>query len=169
MLLRHTATPVKDVRLLGLAADTQDGYLRCACPSRYRRNPHDRPFRTSFCHRQRRLLGDRRRMAVSVACSFDWRSCITFIAGESEGQRIGSPRGSGPRLTLSDHNWVQLGKQVAWVAVGLSWVFVVTYAIMFVINLIPGCKFRASEEAEIVGMDVSAVLHDLSIIPFIST
>jgi Amt family ammonium transporter len=30
---------------------------------------------------------------------------------------------------------------------------VVTYAIMFVINLIPGCHFRATEEAEIVGMD----------------
>lgn len=55
-------------------------------------------------------------------------------------------------------NWVQLGKQVAWVAVGTAWTFVVTYAIMFVINLIPGCKFRASEEAEIVGMD--EVEHD---------
>lgn len=52
-----------------------------------------------------------------------------------------------------DHNYVQLGKQVAWAAVGFTWTFVVTLAIMFVINLIPGCKFRASEEAEIVGMD----------------
>lgn len=50
-------------------------------------------------------------------------------------------------------NWIQFGKQVAWVAVGFGWTFVVTIAIMFVINLIPGCKFRASEEAEIVGMD----------------
>lgn len=32
-------------------------------------------------------------------------------------------------------------------------VFSVTYAIMFVINLIPGCHFRSSEEAEIVGID----------------
>ncbi|OCF42935.1 amt family ammonium transporter [Kwoniella heveanensis CBS 569] len=52
-----------------------------------------------------------------------------------------------------DRNWVQLGKQVAWAAVGLAWTFVVTYAIMFVINLIPGCHFRSTEEAEIVGMD----------------
>lgn len=58
-----------------------------------------------------------------------------------------------------DHNYKQLGKQVAWVAVGLSWTFVVTYAIMFVINLIPGCHFRASEEGEVVGMDVSDRLH----------
>ena len=46
-----------------------------------------------------------------------------------------------------------MGKQVAWAAVGVSWTFVVTLAIMFVINLIPGCKFRASDEAQIVGMD----------------
>ncbi|WVR06998.1 hypothetical protein IAU60_004037 [Kwoniella sp. DSM 27419] len=52
-----------------------------------------------------------------------------------------------------DHNYVQLGKQVAWACVGLGWTFVVTYAIMFVINLIPGCHFRSTEEAEIVGMD----------------
>jgi hypothetical protein len=46
-----------------------------------------------------------------------------------------------------------MGKQVAWAAVGVTWTFVVTLAIMFVINLIPGCKFRASDEAQIVGMD----------------
>lgn len=64
-----------------------------------------------------------------------------------------------------DHNWVQLGKQVAWACVGLSWTFVVTYAIMFVINLIPGCKFRATMEAEIVGMDVSAIGAPLDLFP----
>ncbi|KGB74494.2 amt family ammonium transporter [Cryptococcus deuterogattii R265] len=52
-----------------------------------------------------------------------------------------------------DHHYVQLGKQVAWACVGIAWTFVVTYAIMFFINLIPGCHFRATEEAEIVGMD----------------
>ncbi|WWC70243.1 uncharacterized protein I206_104193 [Kwoniella pini CBS 10737] len=52
-----------------------------------------------------------------------------------------------------DHNWVQFAKQIVWALVGLSWTFVVTYAIMFVINLIPGCHFRSTEEAEIVGMD----------------
>ncbi|KAL1405446.1 hypothetical protein Q8F55_009078 [Vanrija albida] len=57
-----------------------------------------------------------------------------------------------------DGHWVQIGKQIAWVAVGFAWTFVVTILIMFFINLIPGCKFRASEEAEIVGMD--EVEHD---------
>ncbi|WVQ67730.1 uncharacterized protein L199_005934 [Kwoniella botswanensis] len=52
-----------------------------------------------------------------------------------------------------DHNWVQFAKQIVWALVGLGWTFVVTYAIMFVINLIPGCHFRSTEEAEIVGMD----------------
>lgn len=52
-----------------------------------------------------------------------------------------------------DHNYIQLAKQLAWACVGLGYTFVVTLLIMFVINLIPGCHFRASEEAEIVGMD----------------
>lgn len=56
---------------------------------------------------------------------------------------------------FSDHHYVQLGKQVAWACVGIAWTFIVTYAIMFFINLIPGCHFRATDEAEIVGMDVS--------------
>lgn len=56
-------------------------------------------------------------------------------------------------LTHSDRNWIQLGKQVAWAVVGITWTFVITYAIMFLINLVPGLHFRATEEAEIVGMD----------------
>lgn len=57
-----------------------------------------------------------------------------------------------------NRNFIQLGKQVAWVAVGVSYTFIVTYLIMFVINLVPGLHFRASEEAEVVGMD--EVEHD---------
>jgi hypothetical protein len=52
-----------------------------------------------------------------------------------------------------DGNFRQLGLQLAWVMVGLTWTFVVTYAIMFVIDKIPGLHFRADEEGEIVGMD----------------
>lgn len=58
---------------------------------------------------------------------------------------------------FSDRHYVQLGKQIAWACVGMAWTFVVTYAIMFFINLIPGCHFRATDEAEIVGMDVSVL------------
>ena len=28
-----------------------------------------------------------------------------------------------------------------------------SYALMFIINLIPGCKFRVDEEGEIIGVD----------------
>jgi ammonia channel protein AmtB len=66
-----------------------------------------------------------------------------------------STRVSGRVLTCRDRNWIQLPKQIAWIVASLAWTFGVTYAIMFVINLIPGCHFRATEEAEIVGMDVS--------------
>ena len=52
-----------------------------------------------------------------------------------------------------DGNFRQLGLQVAWVMVGLVWTFVVTLAIMFVIDHIPGLHFRSTDEAEIVGMD----------------
>ncbi|KAM0754568.1 ammonium transporter [Meredithblackwellia eburnea MCA 4105] len=52
-----------------------------------------------------------------------------------------------------DRNWIQVGYQFAWICACWGWTFVMTYAIMFLINLIPGCKFRADEEAEIVGMD----------------
>jgi Amt family ammonium transporter len=76
-----------------------------------------------------------------------------------------------------DRNWIQLAKQLAWAVTGLSWTFGVTYAIMFVslytyliigltltscdqiINLIPGCKFRADSEAELVGMDVGGDIN----------
>jgi ammonia channel protein AmtB len=64
-----------------------------------------------------------------------------------------------PSAIISDGNWVQLGKQTAWICVGVAWTFIVTYAIMFVINLVPGLHFRASEEAEVVGMDVSRLYH----------
>jgi len=57
-----------------------------------------------------------------------------------------------------DRNFAQLGKQVAWIAVGTAWTFVVTYAIMFLINLVPGLHFRADDEAQVVGMD--EVEHD---------
>lgn len=34
-----------------------------------------------------------------------------------------------------DRNWIQLGKQVAWIVTATAWVFGVTYAIMFVSDL----------------------------------
>lgn len=52
-----------------------------------------------------------------------------------------------------NHNWVQLPIQLADSFAGGTYSFACTCAILFVMNLIPGLRLRASEEAEILGMD----------------
>ncbi|GEM11871.1 ammonium transmembrane transporter [Rhodotorula toruloides] len=52
-----------------------------------------------------------------------------------------------------DGNYIQVGKQLAYICAVWGWTFVVSYALMFLINLIPGCKFRVDEEGEIIGVD----------------
>jgi Amt family ammonium transporter len=52
-----------------------------------------------------------------------------------------------------DRNFIQLAKQLAWICVTAGWTFVVTIAIMAVIERIPGCHFRCSEDAEVLGTD----------------
>jgi len=52
-----------------------------------------------------------------------------------------------------DHHWIQLGYQVAWICAGTGWTFVVSYLLLVIIDHIPYCSLRASEDAEIVGID----------------
>ncbi|GAA5833570.1 hypothetical protein JCM11251_003529 [Rhodosporidiobolus azoricus] len=52
-----------------------------------------------------------------------------------------------------DGHYVQVGKQLAYIFAVWGWTFVVSYILMFLINLIPGCKFRVDEEGEIIGVD----------------
>jgi len=52
-----------------------------------------------------------------------------------------------------DHHYIQLGYQVADSVSGASYSFVVTTIILWVLHFIPGCRLRASEEAEILGID----------------
>ncbi|TFK33405.1 ammonium transporter [Crucibulum laeve] len=52
-----------------------------------------------------------------------------------------------------DRHWVQLGYQVADSAAGVSYSFVVTTIILWIMHFIPGLRLRASEEAEILGID----------------
>ncbi|KAH9454496.1 hypothetical protein Pst134EA_013586 [Puccinia striiformis f. sp. tritici] len=54
---------------------------------------------------------------------------------------------------LIDKNWKQMYKQLAWVAAGGSWSFIVTYLIMMIINRIPFCSFRVDSESEVKGID----------------
>lgn len=53
---------------------------------------------------------------------------------------------------LNQH-WIQLAYQLADSVAGGAYSFVGTCVILFVLNLIPGLKIRASEDAEILGID----------------
>lgn len=52
-----------------------------------------------------------------------------------------------------DHNWKQLYIQVAYILACSGWAFGVSLLLAYGINFIPGLHLRASEEAELVGMD----------------
>jgi ammonium transporter, Amt family len=52
-----------------------------------------------------------------------------------------------------NHNWIQLAWQLADSFSGGGYSFVMTTLILFIMNLIPGMSLRASEEAEILGID----------------
>ncbi|KAF2083343.1 hypothetical protein K490DRAFT_51929 [Saccharata proteae CBS 121410] len=52
-----------------------------------------------------------------------------------------------------EHEWIQLPKQIAYIAATTSYAFVTSALIAFLINKIPGLHLRASEEAELLGMD----------------
>lgn len=52
-----------------------------------------------------------------------------------------------------NRNFIQLGYQLADSVSGFSYSFVGSCLILFLINLIPGCHLRASEEAEVMGID----------------
>ncbi|EME42570.1 hypothetical protein DOTSEDRAFT_73422 [Dothistroma septosporum NZE10] len=52
-----------------------------------------------------------------------------------------------------NHNWAQMYKQVAYIAACSAYAFVVSAILAYAVNYIPGLKLRASEEAELLGMD----------------
>lgn len=52
-----------------------------------------------------------------------------------------------------DHNWKQLYIQIAYVVACTAYSFVVSAIIAKIIDVIPGLHLRASEEAELLGMD----------------
>ena len=52
-----------------------------------------------------------------------------------------------------NHNYRQLYVQVAYICAATGWSFCISYIIAFGINFIPGLHLRASEEAELLGMD----------------
>ncbi|KAF6759403.1 ammonium transporter [Ephemerocybe angulata] len=52
-----------------------------------------------------------------------------------------------------DHNYIQLGYQVADSVAGVGYSFVVTTGILWAMHYIPGLRLRVSEETEILGLD----------------
>ncbi|KAM3079853.1 low affinity high capacity ammonium permease [Clarireedia jacksonii] len=52
-----------------------------------------------------------------------------------------------------NHNWKQLYIQIAYIVACTAYSFIVSAGIAFIINIIPGLKLRASDEAEMLGMD----------------
>lgn len=52
-----------------------------------------------------------------------------------------------------DHNWKSLYIQIAYILACTGWSFVISGAIAWLINKVPGLHLRASEEAELLGMD----------------
>merc|ERR1712000_769351 len=52
-----------------------------------------------------------------------------------------------------NHNYKQLYIQVAYVVACTAYAFVVSALLAYAINFIPGLHLRASEEAELLGMD----------------
>ncbi|KAI1828053.1 ammonium transporter [Xylaria intraflava] len=52
-----------------------------------------------------------------------------------------------------NHHWAQLGYQLAGSTAGGIYSFGITCTILFIMNLIPGLHIRATEEAEILGID----------------
>jgi len=52
-----------------------------------------------------------------------------------------------------NHNWRQLYVQVAYICAAVIYTFVMSALLAKIIDLIPGLHLRASEEAELLGMD----------------
>lgn len=52
-----------------------------------------------------------------------------------------------------EHEWKQMYKQIAYIIAATAYAFVISALIAFAIDKIPGLHLRASEEAELLGMD----------------
>lgn len=52
-----------------------------------------------------------------------------------------------------NQNWKQMYIQIAYIVACMAWAFVISLILAYAINYTPGLKLRASEEAELLGMD----------------
>lgn len=61
-----------------------------------------------------------------------------------------------------DQNWKQMGYQLAAACTCALWSFTISCILLYIINKIPGCHIRESEEDELKGLDFK-YLHDVDL------
>jgi Amt family ammonium transporter len=76
--------------------------------------------------------------------------CTGFFAADYIAALDGTSRIDGGWL---NQHWIQMGYQLADSLAGGVYSFCMTCLILFIMNLIPGLRLRASEDAEILGID----------------
>ncbi|KFA63167.1 hypothetical protein S40285_03285 [Stachybotrys chlorohalonatus IBT 40285] len=76
--------------------------------------------------------------------------CTAFFAADYIAALDGTSRIDGGWL---NQHWIQMGYQLADSLAGGVYSFCMTCLILFIMNLIPGLRLRASEDAEILGID----------------
>lgn len=85
-------------------------------------------------------------VAGMVGLFFNGLFGANYIIG-LDGVNTGYPGG------FPNHRWKQLYIQVAYIVTCTAYTFVVSTLIAYLINLVPGLQLRASENAELLGMD----------------
>lgn len=88
--------------------------------------------------------------AVHGMGGFVGNVCTAFFAADYVARLDGVTEINGGWL---NQHWIQIGYQLADSFSGGAYSFVGTCIILFIMNLIPGLHLRASEEAEILGID----------------
>ncbi|POS69086.1 ammonium transporter [Diaporthe helianthi] len=88
--------------------------------------------------------------AVHGMGGFVGNICTAFFAADYIARLDGVTEISGGWI---NQHWIQIGYQLADSFSGGAYSFVGTCLILFIMNLIPGLHLRASEEAEILGID----------------
>jgi Amt family ammonium transporter len=76
--------------------------------------------------------------------------CTAFFAADYVAILDGSTHIPGGWL---NHHWIQMGYQLADSFTGGLYSFTGTCLILFIMNMIPGLRLRATEESEVLGID----------------
>ncbi|WFD36591.1 hypothetical protein MCUN1_003474 [Malassezia cuniculi] len=84
--------------------------------------------------------------------------------------RVGSFDGSDPTEEEGwiNRHFIQLAYQLADSAAGFGWSFVLTAILLVAIDHIPGCKFRGTEEEELIGTDLAQIGEEAYVLPFLT-